>query len=126
MSKYSAEDPQFLNRFLFGKPAYAVMLFSHFIEEFKRIGPITVHASKTMIGITNSCVKIAYVSQLSKDFIHVVFHFRQPYHDNLCFQKIIKWPGDDVRYTHHFRMFYKEDVNDEVRAFMRLAFDACN
>ena len=25
--------------------------------------------------------------------------------------------------NHHFRMLYKEDVNDEVMRFMRLAYD---
>jgi hypothetical protein len=123
INKYTTEDPESLARFLSGKPAYTLMLFDHFVGEFKKIGPITVHAGKTMIGITNTHVKIAYVSQLGKNFIHVVFQFRQPYYDNLCFQKIIPWPGDNPKYTHHFRMFFKEDVNDEVRGFMRMAYE---
>jgi Domain of unknown function (DUF5655) len=124
MDKYTTEDPERLSEFLAGKPACTLMLFNHFIEEFKKIGPVTVHPGKTMIGIAIPHKKIAYVSQLGRNFIHVVFQFRQAYYDNLCFQKIIKWPGDDVRFTHHFRMFYKEDVNDEVRGYMRMAYES--
>jgi hypothetical protein len=122
--KYTPEDPELLCKFLEGKQPHALMLFHYFIAEFEKIGAITVHAGKTMTGITNTRVKIAYVSQLGRDFIHVVFTFRQPHYDNLCFQKIVPWPGDDVRFTHHFRMLFKEDLNDEVCDFMRLAYDS--
>jgi hypothetical protein len=72
MGKYITEDPEQLSRFLAGKPACAVVLFDHFIGEFKKIGAITVQPGKTMIGIAVPHKKIAYVSQLGKNFIHVV------------------------------------------------------
>ncbi len=107
--------------FLSGKSDHTLALFHHFIEEFKNQGDITVHPAKTMIGIATPRKRIAYVTQLGKDFIHVVFHFGQPYPDNLCFQKIAQVPGDHKQFNHHFRMMAKEDVNLEVKKFMRLA-----
>jgi hypothetical protein len=75
-----------------------------------------------MIGIANANKRIAWINQLGKNFIHVVFPFKKPYPDNLCFQKIAQVPGDNSQYNHHFRMLYKEDVNEEVIRFMRLAY----
>jgi hypothetical protein len=59
---------------------------------------------------------------IGQNFIHVVFPFKKPYPDNLCFQKIAQVPGDNSQYNHHFRMLYKEDVNEGVIWFMRLAY----
>ena len=38
------------------------------------------------------------------------------------YPEIAQVPGTE-QYNHHFRMLYKEDVNDEVMRFMRLAYD---
>jgi hypothetical protein len=75
-----------------------------------------------MIGIATQRKRVAYVTQLGKTFMDVVFPFRQAYPDNLCFQKIAQVPGTN-QYNHHFRMMAIEDVNKEVLAFMRLAFE---
>jgi hypothetical protein len=110
-----------LDDFLKGKSAHTVALFQHFISEYGKIGPVTVHPAKTMIGIATSRKRIVYITQLGKNFIHVVFPFDQAYPDNLCFQKIAQVPGDN-QYNHHFRMLQKADVNSEVKKFMKLAF----
>ncbi len=121
MNKYNTDDPQHLSEFLSGKSEHTLMLFDHFISEFGKIGLITVHPAKTMIGVANSHKRIAWITQLGKNFIHVVFPFKQPYPDNLCFQKIAQVPGD-MQFNHHFRMLQEEDVNEEVVGFMRLAY----
>lgn len=110
-----------LSDFLTGKSEHTLMLFHHFIDEFQKVGPVTIHPAKTMIGLANSHKRVVYITQLGKNFIHVVFPFKQPYPDNLCFQKIAQVPGD-MQFNHHFRMLNKEDVNDEVIGFMRLAY----
>ena len=97
-------------------------LYSHLLDEFHKVGKISVIPAKTMIGIATSRKRIAYVTQLGKNFVHVVFPFEKAYTDNLCFQKIAQVPGDVKQFNHHFRMRAKEDVNDEVRKFMKLAF----
>jgi hypothetical protein len=107
--------------FLAGKSPDTLALFHYFIAEYNKVGAITLHPAKTMIGIANADKRIVWITQLGKNFIHVVFPFKKPYRDNLCFQKIAQVPGDE-QFNHHFRMYYKEDVNEEVIEFMKLAY----
>lgn len=111
-----------LDTLLAGKSAYTITLFNHLVTKFNEIGQVEIHPAKTMIGISNGKKRIAWVTQLGKNFIHVVFPFRQGYGDNLCFQKIAQVPGDE-QYNHHFRMLNAGDVNGEVIKFMRIAYN---
>ena len=122
-NQYNTDDPQHLSEFLSGKSEHTLALFDHFISEFQKIGPVTIHPAKTMIGIANSYKRVVYITALGKNFIHVVFPFKQRYEDNLCFQKIAQVPGD-MQFNHHFRMLHTDDVNDEVRVFMQLAYES--
>src|ERR1700761_6944550 len=122
-NKYNTDDPKHLAEFLTGKSEHTLALFDHFISEFQKIGSVTIHPAKTMIGIANSHKRVVYITQLGKNFIHVVFPFKESYPDNLCFQKIAQVPGD-MQFNHHFRMLNKEDLNDEVIEFMRLAYQS--
>ena len=115
-------DEKFLDDFLKGKSELTLSLFQHFVYEYQKIGKVSVHPAKTMIGIATPRKRIAYITQLGKNFIHVVFPFEKPYADNLCFQKIAQVPGDDKQYNHHLRMLAKEDLNREVISFMKLAY----
>lgn len=108
--------------FLKGKSEHARMLFEHFIKAYKKVGKIEVHPAKIMFGIDNGHKRIAWVTQFGKNFIHVVFPFKQPYNDNLCFQKIAQVPGDSKQFNHHFRMLHADDINAEVLDFMVLAY----
>lgn len=111
-----------LQDFLEGKSEHTRELFHHFVEQFQKAGRVTLHPAKTMIGIATSRKRIAYITQLGKKFVHVVFLFEEPHHDNLCFQKIAEVPGATKQFNHHFRMLEKEDVNAEVKKFMKLAY----
>ncbi|WP_158992829.1 DUF5655 domain-containing protein [Mucilaginibacter sp. L196] len=117
------ESDNDLSRFLSGKSEQTLSLFNYFISEYQKLAPVTIHPAKTMIGIANSHRRIAWITQLGKNFIHVVFPFKQEYPDNLCFQKIAQVPGDSQQFNHHFRMYNAEDVNVEVMKFMRMAFE---
>lgn len=110
-----------IQQFLAGKSAHTLQLFDHFMECFATIGELKVEPTKTMIGISNSRKRIAWVTQLGKNFIHVVFPFDQVYEDNLCFQKIAQVPGSS-QFNHHLRILETDDVNEEVMAFMRKAY----
>ena len=112
-----------LSVFLNGKTEHTLSLFNHFISEYQKLAPITIHPAKTMIGIANSHRRIAWITQLGKNFIHIVFPFKQEYPDNLCFQKIAQVPGDAHQFNHHLRIYNVEDVNEEVLEFMRMAYD---
>src|SRR5450432_3748126 len=116
-----SKDHSAVEDFLAGKSNVTLALFYHFISEYRKLGDITLHPAKTMIGIANADKRIAWITQLGTNFIHVVFPFNKPYPDNLCFQKIAQVPGDQ-QFNHHFRMYYKEDVNKEVIQFMKLAY----
>ncbi len=109
--------------FLINKSDVTLKLFTHFINEYEKIGSITLHPTKSMIGVANADKRIAWITQFGKNFIHVVFPFKKPYPDNLCFIKIAQVPGDKHQFNHHFRMYFIEDVNEEVINFMKIAFE---
>ena len=111
-----------LGDFLAGKSAHTVELFDHLIGEFLLLAPIKVYPTKSMIAL-GLVTNFAYVTQLDKNFIDVVFPFNEIYEDNLCFAKIKTVPGTN-QHNHHFRMYLKEDINDEVRGFMRKSLEA--
>ena len=106
---------------LSGKSAHTIELFRHFIREYNRIAPVTIHPTKTMIGIATD-KRIAWVTSLGKDFVDIVFPFKKAYPDNLCFHKIAQVPGQQ-QYNHHFRMMHAADINEELMNFMRLALE---
>lgn len=108
--------------FLEGKSATTLILYHHFIDTFGNLAPVTLHPTKTMIGISNGKRRIAWITALGKHFVHVVFPFAQAYPDNFCFIKIAPVPGT-TQYNHHFRMLAPEDVNDEVQQFMKRALN---
>jgi len=106
-----------LSDFLEGKPTHTVELFDHLVEEFLAMAPIKVYPTKSMIAF-GLRTNFAYVTQLGKNFVDVVFPFNEIYADNLCFSKIKTVPGTN-QHNHYFRMYLKEDINDEVREYMR-------
>jgi hypothetical protein len=110
-----------LDDFLQNKSAHTISLFWHFVEAFQQIGKVTIHPTKTMIAFA-ARTRIAYVIRLGKDFVDVVFPFKTPFEDNLCFRKIAQVPGQQ-QYNHHFRMMESSDVNAEVRNFMKMAYN---
>jgi len=115
------ENPS-IESFLAGKSAHTLSLFEHFVTEFEGLGTISLHPTKTMIAVDNGQKRIAWITQLGKNFIHVVFPLKEPFYDNLCFQKVAQVPGSQ-QFNHHFRMLHKEDLNNEVRKFMKLSLE---
>ena len=107
--------------FLNGKSEHTIGLFYHLVNEFQQIGEVTIRPTKSMISFSTTR-GFAYVIQLGKNFIDVVFPFKQPYDDNLCFNKIKPVPGSDD-FNHHLRLYFPEDINDEVRLYMKMAYD---
>jgi hypothetical protein len=107
--------------FLNTKSTHTVSLFWHFVACYQELGKVTIHPTKSMIAVAAK-TRIAYVIQLGKNFMDVVFPFEKPYPDNLCFRKIAQVPGQQ-QYNHHFRMLNKEDLNKEVKKFMKLAYE---
>jgi hypothetical protein len=110
-----------LSDFLEKKSVHTVSLFWYFIETYQEIGKVTVHPTKSMIALAAK-TRIAYIIQLGKDFVDVVFPFEKAYGDNLCFRKIAQVPGQQ-QFNHHLRLLRKEDINSEVKKYMKLAYE---
>jgi hypothetical protein len=117
---HSCNDKE-LADFFKNKPEDTIALFWNFVDQYRKIGNITVHPTKSMIAFAGK-TRIAYVIRLGKDFIDIVFPFKERYEDNLCFHKIAQVPGSQ-QFNHHFKMYSKEDLNEEVQRFMKLAYD---
>ena len=117
---HSCRDKE-LSDFLAGKSQHTIDLFNHLVGEYHQIGNITIHPAKSMISFA-ARKRFAYVIQLGKNFVDVVFPFKQAYADNLCFNKIKPVPGSDD-YNHHLRLYFAGDINDEVRKYMKMAYD---
>lgn len=120
-NQYHSCNEKTLQEFIKGKSIHSIELLEHFINEYKKIGNISVHATKSMISISGK-KGVAYIIQLGRNFIDIVFPFKQAFNDNLCFVKIKQVPGSN-QYNHHFRMCFAEDINDEVISFMRKALE---
>jgi hypothetical protein len=116
---HSCNDKQ-LADFLAGKPQHTVDLFNHLVSEYRQIGEVSIHPTKSMIAFA-ARKRFAYVIQLGKAFIDVVLPFKQPYDDNLCFNKIKPVPGSDD-FNHHIRLYNMDDINDEVRGYLKMAY----
>ncbi|GAC1307114.1 MAG: hypothetical protein NVSMB24_18420 [Mucilaginibacter sp.] len=111
-----------LSDFLAGKTPHTIALFDHLVMEYQAISTdIKVHPAKSMISFA-ARTRFAYVIQLGKNFVDVVFPFKQSYADNLCFNKIKPVPGSND-HNHHLRLYFMEDINDEVKRYMRLAYE---
>ena len=115
---HSCNDKE-LQDFLKGKTEHTISLFWHLINAFNDIAAIGIHPTKTMIAIA-STKRIAWITRLGKDFVDISFPFKQAHKDNLCFHKIAQVPGTN-QFNHHFRMCSREDINEEVRKFMKMA-----
>jgi Domain of unknown function (DUF5655) len=107
--------------FLKDKSELTVSLFWYFTRQYQQIGDVTVHPTKSMIALAAK-TRFAYVTRLGKNFIDVVFPFKEPCHDNLCFHKIAQVPGSG-QFNHHFRMCSEDDINEEVLYFMKRAYE---
>jgi len=106
--------------FLQGKSAHTVALFQYFLDTYKQIGDFVLHPAKSRLALARH-TRFCSITQFGKDFLHVVFPLDQLYPDNLIFIKIGQVSNSKV-FNHHCRLYAQEDVNEEVRKFMQLAY----
>lgn len=110
-----------LSDFLSGKSDHTVMLFHHFVDTFRTLGDFDLHPAKTMISFAAG-VRFGAVYRLGKNFIEVALYFDKSHDDNLCFHRIAQVPGSQ-QYNHYFRMYEVEDLNDEVKGYLKMALE---
>jgi hypothetical protein len=110
--------------FLSGKSGHTQELFNYFIDEYLKIGNFVLHPAKSRIAFAAK-IRFGYIHRLGKDFLDVVLTFNESYRDNLCFYRIGEVPGGKY-FQHYLRIMQKEDVNDEVKKYMKMALDLGN
>jgi hypothetical protein len=110
-----------LDDFLQGKSDRTLELFYYFIEEYQKLGDFVLHPTKSRIGFA-SRIRFGYIHRLGKNYVDVVLTFNKPYLDNLCFYRIGEVPGGKY-YQHYLRIMDKEDVNLEVKKYMKRALE---
>ncbi len=108
--------------FLKGKSETTIGLFNAFIQEYQKLGDFTLHPARTRIAFA-ARIRFGYIHRLGKDFVDVVLTFDRPHHDNLCFYRIGEVPGGKM-FQHYLRIYRGEDINDEVKKFMRMALES--
>ena len=109
-----------ISEFTHGKSEHTIGLCHYFMNVYLQMGEINPHATKTMIAF-KSHKNFAYIIRLGKDYIDIVLPFKTAYTDNLCFTKIAKVPGS-TDFNHHLRVYSIDDINDEVKHYMKLAY----
>ena len=111
-----------LDDFLEGKSEHTLDLIYHFIEEYREIGEFVLHPAKSRIAFA-ATIRFGYIHRLGKDFVDVALTFNEAHNNNLCFYRIGEVPGGKY-FQHYLRILQKEDVNDEVRNYMKLALES--
>ncbi len=114
------QDPK-LAAFLSRKSPHSMAIFVALLEAFKEIGPVECYATKTMVGFRHRRT-FAYIIQFGKGFVDLLLPFKQPFEDNLCFRKVTQLPGEQT-FNHHVRLLCAADINEEVRFYMKKAFE---
>lgn len=107
--------------FLKGKSELTIGLYHHFIYELYKLGEFKLHPAKSRIAFAAD-IRFGYIKTLGKNFLDVALTFRQPFQDNLCFYRIGEVPGGKY-YQHYLRIYRKEDVNEEVKKYMKMAIE---
>lgn len=109
-----------IDGFLLNKSKTSIFLFEKLMNSFERIGPIHLHATRSMIVISAD-KGFAYIIAMGKNYIDVVLPFKELFEDNLCFRKIALVPGTND-YNHHLRIMLPEDLNEEVFDYLKKAY----
>ncbi|MEQ8532359.1 MAG: DUF5655 domain-containing protein [Imperialibacter sp.] len=123
-NQYHSCNDRTLESFLERRKPDIVELFYYFIDQYKQIGDFEVHPAKTQIGL-GAKIRFGYIPRVGKEFIDVALTLPRKYADNLCFHRIGEVPGIEI-YQHYLRLMHKDDINDEVKKYMKLALDYGN
>src|SRR5262245_61757750 len=101
--------------FLKGKPERGIELFWYFVNEYKKIGDISLHAVKSRIAFMVK-VRFAGVSKIGKEFIEGAFWSKQKVVSDK-FYKVSNFTPVD--FGLHFRITDEAFIDDEFRKYMK-------
>jgi len=104
--------------FLRDKPVAAVRLFERFVDEVRKLGPVTLHPVKTRVALMVD-VRFAAINRFGDDFIdgHLWLKQRQA---SGKFRRVEGLAGKD--FIHHFRMSSPAFLDTEFRRYLEMAY----
>ena len=123
-NQYHSCNDRTIDSFFEGKSAFIFELFQYFIADYQKIGGFVLHPAKSRIAFA-ATIRFGYIARVGNDFIDIAFTFNKAYDDNLCFYRIGEVPGGKI-FQHYLRLKHRDDLNDEVRKFMRMALQSGN
>jgi hypothetical protein len=109
--------------FLAGKSSKSVELFDFFLSAYKKIGPFELHPVKTRVALLTK-MRFCSINKIGPNYIDVHLVLTSLFENTLCFHKI-----DNLAnrfFVHHFRIYDKNDITDELRKYMAIAYDVGN
>ena len=108
-----------VDNFLANKTEKAIELYDYIITEFGKIGDFELHPAKTRIAL-NKKMRFASINRLGKNFLDGHLVFTEKFDGSPCFHRIEI--VTKRAFVHHFRLYSKDDLTDELKKYMRLAY----
>ena len=109
--------------FLKGKAAYSIGLFNLFLDEYQKIGPFELHPVKRRVALLTQ-MRFCAINKIAPNYIDIHLVLTSLFDDTTCFYKI-----DNLAnrfFVHHARLHDKDDITDELKKYMALAYEIGN
>ena len=109
--------------FLQGKEAKSIELFNYFLAEYQKIGPFELHPVKTRVALLTK-MRFCSINKIGADHIDIHLVLTSLFEDTLCFYKI-----DNLAnrfFVHHARLYEQDDITDELKKYMTMAYEVGN
>lgn len=109
-----------IGKFLKGKSEKASDLLKYFISLYKRVGAIELSEEESKF-ILSKKIRFCSINKVGIDYIDFHLVLGEPFNKSeLCYkvENVL-----NIFYLHHFRIFEKEDIDKELKKYMKLAYD---
>jgi hypothetical protein len=109
--------------FIRDKPAKSIGLFNFFLDAYRKIGPFELHPVKTRVALLSQ-MRFCSVNKIAAGHIDIHLVLTALYDDTSCFYKI-----DNLAnrfFVHHARLYDNNDVTDELKKYMAMAYKVGN
>ena len=107
------------DEWLKSKPTRGVELYKHFLNEYRKIGPITLHTVKSRIAFMVQ-IRFSGVNKIKEDFIEGAFLLPENIDDERFFRVEFIPP---IYFVHRFRLHDKSEIDDSFRKYMKMAYE---
>jgi hypothetical protein len=108
-----------LEEWLKDKPERGIQLFWHFLREYEKIGPVTLHVLKSRIAFMVQ-IRFSGVSKIGRDHIQGAFLLTRSIPDKR-FYRIEFIPR--IYYLHRFKLYDESAIDGDFRKYMKMAYE---